>query len=190
MLLRHGSREQCGPDSGAAQLEGRAGHHGAGDHTRLGARAPPTTSPTATFTFSGNDNVDSAAQLGFQCSLDGGTFQMCLSPTNYTDLALGSHSFRVRAIDRAGNVDDSPASHLWTIEAPPQGCTAPAVTAAADRDAWISRERRRATSAETRFSRQLQVGQQRARPGSDHAPADSRRLPDHERHAPDVLLVL
>jgi large repetitive protein len=107
--------------------------------TTLGSGAPasPTTSKSATFTFSGSDNVTSGAQLSFECSLDGGTFQSCASPKDYSDLPLGARSFRVRAKDAAGNVDGSPATHLWTIEAPPQGCTAPSVTAAPDRDAWV-----------------------------------------------------
>ena len=32
-------------------------------------------------------------------------------------LAAGSHNFQVRAIDAAGNVDTTPASHTWTINA-------------------------------------------------------------------------
>jgi hypothetical protein len=107
--------------------------------TTLGSDAPasPTTSRSATFAFSGSDNVDSAAQLTFECSLDGGAFQSCGSPTDYTDLPLGARSFRVRAKDAAGNIDQSPATHLWTIEAPPQGCTAAPVTASAERDTWV-----------------------------------------------------
>jgi hypothetical protein len=73
----------------------------------------------------------------FECSLDGVAFQACASPKDYTDLPFGARSFRVCAKDAAGNVDESPATHLWTIEPPPQGCTAPPLTACADRDAWI-----------------------------------------------------
>jgi hypothetical protein len=108
--------------------------------TTLGSGAPssPTTSKSATFTFSGNDNVDSAAQLTFACSLDGAAFQPCGSPKDYTDLPVGSHSFRVQAKDTSGNVDATPASHFWTVEAPPaSSCTAGTQTAAADRDAWV-----------------------------------------------------
>jgi large repetitive protein len=107
--------------------------------TTLGSGTPssPTTSKTATFTFSGTDNVDSGAQLTFECSLDGGAFQSCASPKDYTDLAVGTHGFRVRAVDQAGNADQSPASYTWTIQAPPQGCTAAPVTASADRDTWV-----------------------------------------------------
>jgi large repetitive protein len=106
----------------------------------LGSGAPPatTTSKSATFTFTGSDNVSSAGQLTFECALDAGGYSSCLSPKDYTDLALGAHSFRVRAKDAAGNFDASPAAYFWTIEAPPvSSCVASTQTAAADRDAWV-----------------------------------------------------
>ena len=108
--------------------------------TTLGSGAPPatTTSKTATFTFSGSDNVDTAAQLRFECSLDGNAFSACQSPKDYTDLSVGSHSFRVRAVDGANNADGTPASYFWTVEAgAPTGCVASTSTAAADRDTWV-----------------------------------------------------
>jgi hypothetical protein len=53
----------------------------------------------------------------------------------YTGLAAGSHTFRVRAIDRAGNVDATPATHTWTITSS-QSCPTDTTVAAAA-DAWI-----------------------------------------------------
>ena len=41
------------------------------------------------------------------------------SPAGYSALAVGSHIFRVRALDTAGNVGP-PASFTWTVVIPAQ----------------------------------------------------------------------
>src|SRR5439155_15425560 len=83
--------------------------------TTIGARpADLTNADLATFTFSANE-----AGSSFQCSLDGGDFAACPSPRTYSGLADGSHSFQVRAIDAAGNVDATPADSGWTIDTTP-----------------------------------------------------------------------
>ncbi len=51
----------------------------------------------------------------FECSLDGGAFTPCASPAQYF-VDIGEHLFVVRAIDGAGNVDESPASHAFVVE--------------------------------------------------------------------------
>jgi predicted Ser/Thr protein kinase len=56
-------------------------------------------------TFEFRSDEDGA---GFECSLDGADFESCTSPEEYDDLEIGPHSFEVRAVDAAGNVDDSP----------------------------------------------------------------------------------
>jgi hypothetical protein len=72
-----------------------------------------TTSTDATFTFH-------ASQGGatFQCSLDGSAYASCTSPKSYTSLALGTHTFAVRATTRKGT-DPTPATRTWEIVAPP-----------------------------------------------------------------------
>ena len=61
---------------------------------------------------------------GFQCSLDGSSFSSCasMSPAtiSYNNLAVGQHTFKVRAVDTQGNVDTTPASFTWTILTPTQ----------------------------------------------------------------------
>ena len=47
---------------------------------------------------------------------DGGGFAVCTSSQGYTGLSDGSHTFQVRAIDAAGNVDQTPASFTWTVD--------------------------------------------------------------------------
>jgi hypothetical protein len=51
----------------------------------------------------------------FECTVDDGAFTACASPATFT-VADGAHSFGVRAIDRAGNVDASPASFAWRVD--------------------------------------------------------------------------
>jgi hypothetical protein len=61
------------------------------------------------FIFSGNDI------LSYECQLDSGNFEKCTSPIYIKDLNEGSHTFKVRAIDEAGNIDPTPASYTWII---------------------------------------------------------------------------
>jgi parallel beta-helix repeat protein len=68
----------------------------------------------AMFTFSANE-----PDVTFECSLDGAAFADCVSPMELSDLTLGVHDFRVRAIDMEGNIDPTPASYAWTITGPP-----------------------------------------------------------------------
>jgi hypothetical protein len=55
----------------------------------------------------------------FQCSLDGAPFADCTSPASYGSLGQGEHTFDVRAIDEAGNVDPSPARATWSADTVP-----------------------------------------------------------------------
>ena len=83
---------------------------------------PPTTTLTqtppaddnsvmATFKFtSDEDNVS------FDCSLDNAGFVACKSGDSFGPVHDGPHSFSVRARDRAGNVDLSPAVYAWTVD--------------------------------------------------------------------------
>jgi large repetitive protein len=71
------------------------------------------------------------------CALDSGSYGPCTSPEQYSDVAVGVHEFRVRAVDEAGNRDGSPATHSWTVEAPPTpACDGTPLTASALADSW------------------------------------------------------
>ena len=76
----------------------------------------PIGQASATFIFHGSDTNDT-----FQCSLDEAPWVTCTSPQSYTGLAEGAHTFRVRAINSAHEIDPTPASATFTVEAtPPQ----------------------------------------------------------------------
>ncbi|MGH9023510.1 MAG: DUF7594 domain-containing protein, partial [Acidimicrobiia bacterium] len=51
----------------------------------------------------------------FECAMDGLAFAPCTSPHSYSGLPAGAHTFEVRAIDPAGNVDPTPARRSWTV---------------------------------------------------------------------------
>ena len=80
-----------------------------------------TTSTTASLAFSATESAT------FECRLDAGAWSACTSPKAYTGLAVGVHTFDVRATDTAGNTDLSPASRGWTVTAP-SDTTAPDTT--------------------------------------------------------------
>jgi hypothetical protein len=71
------------------------------------------SSSTATFGFSA-----SAPHSSFECRLDSAAWSACDSPAAYASLASGSHVFSVRATDRYGRTDASPATRAWTVALP------------------------------------------------------------------------
>lgn len=67
-------------------------------------------SPDVAFSFS-----SSVPDATFACSLDASAYASCSSPTSYSGLADGNHSFSVRATDAAHNVGP-PASRSFTVD--------------------------------------------------------------------------
>jgi large repetitive protein len=104
------------------------------DTTIVSGPPAESASTSATFEFTGSDNVTPPASLDFECSLDTGGFGSCTSPHLLQGLAVGRHDFRVRAVDAAGNPDGTPAIHAWTISSPCAGST---VTLGASADSWV-----------------------------------------------------
>ena len=91
----------------------------------------PTRETTARFGITSSDPL-----ARFECKLDAGAWGSCASPVNYSNLAVGSHTFQARAIDEGENVDASPASHTWEVAAIPAVCSP--VTAVAKSSAMMA----------------------------------------------------
>lgn len=78
--------------------------------------APDTTAPQTTLVKSRLQAATRSATFwfssgeagGFLCRLDAKPFKPCASPKDYRHLKPGRHTFRVKALDVAGNVDASP----------------------------------------------------------------------------------
>jgi hypothetical protein len=64
----------------------------------------------ATFEFSSSEPGSS-----FNCQVDKGPLTVCSSPFT-VKVKRGKHTFRVQALDAAGNVDGSPASDDWKVK--------------------------------------------------------------------------
>ena len=65
----------------------------------------------ATFRFASSEPGST-----FRCKLDRKRFKRCVSPKTYKKLAPGKHVFRVKARDRAGNVDATPTVRRFKIK--------------------------------------------------------------------------
>ena len=99
--------------------------------TRIDSPVPafPTNLTTYTFTFHAEDvNPQDSPGTGLECRVDGGIWQFCNLPASSPDspqrpgvftatgMVEGSHTFEVRALDRAGNVDATPAVSTWIVD--------------------------------------------------------------------------
>ena len=83
--------------------------------TTITAQPPASTTETgAGFSFSSSESGST-----FACKLDSSSWGSCSSPKSYSGLAVGSHTFSVRATDGAGNTDATPATATWAVETSP-----------------------------------------------------------------------
>jgi hypothetical protein len=77
--------------------------------------APESDSTSATISF-----VGIGSDLGsYECKLDAEDWRPCTPPASYNDLAVGSHTFSVRAIDDVGNADPSEATVTFKVTSKP-----------------------------------------------------------------------
>ncbi len=70
-----------------------------------------TESHEAEFRFSADERRSS-----FECRVDSFSWRSCSSPILYVEVPDGDHTFSVRARDRYGNVDGTPAVRGWTVD--------------------------------------------------------------------------
>ena len=90
------------------------GNNGGGGGNNGGGKTADTTAPKATITKGPKAKSSSTTAKfkfksneggsKFQCKLDKGKFKSCKSPKTYKKLKPGKHVFKVRAIDKAGNI--------------------------------------------------------------------------------------
>jgi Bacterial Ig-like domain/Glycosyl hydrolase family 26 len=113
----------------------------------------------ATFVFSSEPGAT------FECRLDGGAWDACTSPVEYTGLAEGPHSFEVKATGADGDPDDTPASRTWTVDPVAQPLRGPQVPATGaylgayvDGDALDAQSRSEVTDFEAMIGRALRIG--------------------------------
>ncbi|MGE0763324.1 MAG: hypothetical protein AB7N80_08600 [Bdellovibrionales bacterium] len=94
---------------------------------------PPasSTSTSAVIQFNAADAGSGLASV--QCSLNNAAFANCTSPVNLSGLAVQAHNFRVRATDRAGNIQN--VAHNWSVmpvvAPPPAEWVVPTISLAA-----------------------------------------------------------
>jgi len=87
-----------GPDTKAPQTEILRGPKG-----RVGKT-------TVRFGFKSNEKGST-----FRCKLDRKPYRVCKSPKTYKNLKPGKHVFKVRAVDKAGNIDPTAAKRKFVI---------------------------------------------------------------------------
>ncbi|HET7484923.1 MAG TPA: NosD domain-containing protein [Solirubrobacterales bacterium] len=104
----------------APKTEGGGGSGGGGGSSSKDKTPPQTKivkgpkakthATTVKFKFSSSE-----AGSTFECKLDKQPFKPCRSPKKYKKLKPGKHVFKVWAIDKAGNVDPTPAKKKFKI---------------------------------------------------------------------------
>jgi hypothetical protein len=100
---------------------------GAPDTTITSGPVGTVNTTSATFAF-----TSTVGGSSFTCTLDGGAATACASPTSYSALSEGAHTFTVAAT-ASGQTDLTPASRGWTID-----ITAPTVLSTTPSDGAVN----------------------------------------------------
>lgn len=104
------SERSCASSDGPSGGSGKQGTRGA-PQTTLRRRPPQRARDrTPTFRFASDE-----AGSTFQCKLDRKPYRRCRSPFTAPPLALGPHTFRVRARDASGRLDPTPAFDSFQV---------------------------------------------------------------------------
>ena len=77
----------------------------------LSGPRPATTVRSARFAISSSE-----PRSTFECSLDGAAFSACSASHAYSQVEDGTHTFRARARDGAGNLDATEAIRTWRVD--------------------------------------------------------------------------
>ena len=78
----------------------------------------PTNSTSASFAFEASETGST-----FECSMDSAAYESCASAKSYSGMTQGSHIFKLKASDIAGNIEPTPASYSWMIDLTPPETT-------------------------------------------------------------------
>ncbi len=78
------------------------------------APSPATRARSARLRFAANER-----DVRFSCKLDDSRWHPCTSPESLANLTEAPHRFAVRAHDRAGNRDRTPALRRWVVDRTP-----------------------------------------------------------------------
>lgn len=82
--------------------------------------AKPSNPGISTANFTYRRDMESGGDATYECRLDSASFASCpLNGITYTGLAVGQHTFEVRASNEWGQ-DQTPASYTWTVAELPQ----------------------------------------------------------------------
>lgn len=111
------SERACARAGGGAQGQGPGGsgtgQRGVPQTTLRRKPAKKSSDRTPTFRF-----VSDEPGSSFQCKVDAKPFRACRSPFTTKPLALGHHTFKVRARDASGKLDPSPAQFSFRVARP------------------------------------------------------------------------